>query len=111
MKNVAKASYRRQLLNRLGDLGVRLERIDAELETHADPNWFEQAVERETDEVLEGLGLAGQQEIRMIRAALGRIADGSYGRCTSCGEPISEDRLSVLPATPFCRSCAQSVAA
>ena len=102
---------RRQLLRRLGDLGVRLTGIEAELVSHADPDWSEQAVERETDEVLEHLGRAGQDEIRQIRAALARIADNSYGRCTACGEAISDDRLDVLPATPFCRSCALGVAA
>lgn len=102
---------RRQLLRRLADLGVRLNGIEAELVTHADADWSEQAVERETDEVLEHLGLAGQEEIRQIRAALDRISAGSYGRCTTCGEAISDDRLEVLPATPFCRTCALGVAA
>lgn len=102
---------RRQLLKRLADLGERLEGIEAELVAHSDPDWEEQAQEREGDEVLEELGTAGQKEIRQIRAALDRIQDGSYGVCTQCGERISEDRLAALPATPLCRTCALGVAA
>ena len=56
--------------------------------------------------MLEDLGAAGVQEVRMIEAALKRIDAGTYGICVSCGEPISEERLNVLPATPICRDCA-----
>ena len=50
-------------------------------------NSAEQAVEREDEEVLEDLGAAGVQEVRMIEAALKRIAKGTYGICVSCGDP------------------------
>lgn len=91
---------------RLSDLLSRLDAIETELDSHDARDWEELAVEREGDEVLEGLGLSGQQEIRMIRAALGRIEAGEYGFCAKCGNQISEERLDVLPATPFCRNCA-----
>jgi RNA polymerase-binding transcription factor DksA len=42
----------------------------------------------------------------MIEAALDRIASGSYGTCASCGDPIGEARLDVLPYTPVCADCA-----
>ncbi|HSF65183.1 MAG TPA: TraR/DksA C4-type zinc finger protein [Paracoccaceae bacterium] len=100
------AQRKAQLEKRLGDLGSRLEGIETELESHADPDWEEMALERETDEVLEGLGLSGQQEMRMIRAALDRIATGEYGFCTRCGAEIAPERLDAVPYTPFCRTCA-----
>ena len=50
--------------------------------------------------MLEDLGAAGVQEIRMIEAALDRIENGSYGICVRCGDPIGEERLDVLPQTP-----------
>jgi len=43
-----------------------------------------------------------------IDAALRRIADGSFGRCTSCGKTISDERLNALPYTPVCSQCAQA---
>jgi RNA polymerase-binding transcription factor DksA len=64
------------------------------------------AVEREDDEVLERLGVSGQEEIARIRAALARMEAGEYGVCVTCGEDIAEERLDLLPATPFCRRCA-----
>jgi RNA polymerase-binding transcription factor DksA len=39
-------------------------------------------------------------------AALNRIKAGDYGTCITCGARISEERLDVLPATPFCKTCA-----
>jgi RNA polymerase-binding transcription factor DksA len=95
-----------QLETRLRDLRSRLAVIDAELDSHQSKDWEDLATERESDEVLEGMGLSGQQEIRQIEAALARIVSGEYGICATCGDPISDERLNVLPCTPFCRDCA-----
>lgn len=95
-----------QLQARLADLKGRLNGIEAELDSHQSPDWEELASERESDEVLEGMGISGQHEIRMIEAALGRIADGDYGFCAKCGAEIGEERLNAVPYTPFCRNCA-----
>ena len=92
---------------RLIELGERLEAIDGELATHHDPDWEEQAVEREGDEVLEATGNVGLTEIAQIRSALARVAEGSYGFCVRCGEEIAEARLNAVPWTPFCRNCAR----
>jgi RNA polymerase-binding transcription factor DksA len=94
------------LEKRLVELGVRLEAIEEELDSHHSPDWEELATEREGDEVLEATGNAGLAEITQIRAALQRIADGTYGECVRCGEKIAEARLDALPWTPLCRSCA-----
>lgn len=37
-----------------------------------------------------------------IDAALGRIEAGTYGICTNCGRPISEERLEALPWASLC---------
>lgn len=95
-----------QLMARLGELRSRLVKIDTELDQPHSTMFAEAAIERESDEMLEDLGAAGLQEIRMIEAALGRMDRGEYGVCVSCGDPISEERLNVLPATPKCRNCA-----
>jgi RNA polymerase-binding transcription factor DksA len=95
-----------QLQARLGELRARLYRVKDELEQPVSERFAEQATEREDDEVLEDLGAAGLQEIRMIEAALDRIARGTYGICVACGDEIGEERLNVLPHTPRCRTCA-----
>lgn len=100
---------RAQLLKRLAELDERLHDIEAELDTHQAKDWEEMATEREDEEVLEGLGLQGQEEIARIRAALKRLREGEYGSCTICGGTISEKRLDLLPATPFCKDCAATL--
>ncbi|SER65643.1 RNA polymerase-binding transcription factor DksA [Streptomyces qinglanensis] len=41
-----------------------------------------------------------------VDLALERLERGDYGRCTECGEPIPEERLSARPATTTCVRCA-----
>jgi DnaK suppressor protein len=41
----------------------------------------------------------------MVESALGRIQDGSFGKCRSCGEEIDEKRLQALPWTRYCIPC------
>lgn len=43
--------------------------------------------------------------IGKIEEALGRIEDGSYGICESCGEDIGEERLVARPVTTLCFDC------
>ncbi len=98
--------FETRLRNRLRDLNARLSGVEAELDQPADADFEERATEREGDEVLESLGNAGLLEIRMIQAALGRIADGAFGECVACGEPISEERLNAVPHAARCKRCA-----
>lgn len=100
------ATRKDQLQARLAALTARLEGIDSELDTHNSTDWEELATERESDEVLENMGTSGQLEIRMIEAALKRIEEGDYGLCVTCGAEIADERLNVLPYTPFCSTCA-----
>ncbi|MFN7224741.1 MAG: TraR/DksA family transcriptional regulator [Paracoccaceae bacterium] len=95
-----------QLLARRSDLLSRMSTVETELDSHHDADWEDLATERESDEVLEGIGLSAQSEIRMIDAALARIEAGEYGFCVKCGAKIDEERLDVLPYTPFCPNCA-----
>jgi RNA polymerase-binding transcription factor DksA len=99
---------KKELETRLAELKARIARISDELEQPLSDSFSEQAVEREDEEMLEDLGAAGVQEVRMIEAALDRIDTGTYGTCARCGDPISEERLDVLPHTPLCRDCASA---
>jgi DnaK suppressor protein len=47
-------------------------------------------------------------ELGRIEAALGRIVEGEFGYCLSCGEAIAPKRLELNPANPLCVDCAQS---
>lgn len=41
-----------------------------------------------------------------VDLALERIADGNYGRCERCREPVSRDRLLARPSARTCIACA-----
>ncbi len=41
-----------------------------------------------------------------VDAALGRAAQGSYGICTRCGQPIGPERLDARPEAALCITCA-----
>ena len=40
-----------------------------------------------------------------VVAALGRVQDGSYGKCVDCGQPVPEGRLEARPTTERCVAC------
>lgn len=44
-------------------------------------------------------------ELRGIQRALDRMADGSYGTCADCGQPVATARLEAQPAAERCVSC------
>ena len=41
-----------------------------------------------------------------VEAAKARLADGTYGTCERCGEPIGEGRLEARPTARTCIRCA-----
>lgn len=86
----------------------RIERHTRHRDEPLPPDFAEQAVELENGETLVALDREVNAELRAIDGALRRIADGAYGDCTHCGEPISEKRLEALPFTSLCIGCATS---
>jgi CBS domain-containing protein len=47
------------------------------------------------------------RRLAAIDAALDRAAQGHFGTCTKCGEPIPIPRLRALPSTTSCIACAR----
>lgn len=45
------------------------------------------------------------RELAAVESALTRIADGTYGQCVDCGEPIPPARLAVNPSAARCIAC------
>lgn len=60
-------------------------------------------------EAASGLDLAivsrDVEELRAIEAAQARLAQGTFGACADCGEPIARERLRAYPAAPRCTAC------
>lgn len=98
--------YQTLITARLNELGVRLHEIDHELGEPKDSDLGDQAIDLEDDEVLEALGQAAQKEAGLLKLALGRIKDGSYGDCQKCGGAISDARLNAVLYAPLCKTCA-----
>ena len=97
---------KRNFKARLKVLGAKVDEIEDDLREPSDPDFAEHATEAEGDEVLEGLEGTALMEIAQINAALGRIEDGVYGECATCGEPVGEKRLTVIPHASQCIACA-----
>lgn len=70
------------------------------------PDFQEQAVERQSDEVADYLDQKAHLEYQKINEALNRMEHDQYGICVSCGKKIAIMRLEALPYTDRCISCA-----
>jgi len=103
------AKYETILKARKAELENRLNRIEQDFTTPRNPDDDDRAVERNNDEVLDELGETGERELVAINGALARIASGTFGICTRCGQPISQKRLDAVPHTPLCQTCAEEV--
>lgn len=50
-----------------------------------------------------------REELAAIQGALQRIADGNYGDCGDCDNPIGRERLLVQPGAERCLACQERV--
>jgi DnaK suppressor protein len=71
----------------------------------SEPDAVDQAASGAEKESLLQSSSREQQLLRAIDSALGRIRDGTYGKCLSCGKEIDGRRLAAVPWTPFCIPC------
>jgi DnaK suppressor protein len=49
---------------------------------------------------------AARDQVAAVDAALRRLAEGRYGVCDRCGQPIGAERLAARPAAATCVHCA-----
>lgn len=69
----------------------------------------DQAVLSYQKELLFSQGTHGHSQLALIRLALERIKEGSFGECVHCGTQIGVKRLEALPWTPYCIDCQEKV--
>ncbi len=91
---------------RLAELTGQVGAIGVELSAPLDADFAEQAAELEGQDALKTLETAHLVEAEAIRAALWRIAAGTYGSCAQCGCDIPAARLAAVPTAAFCVTCA-----
>lgn len=56
-------------------------------------------------DLVEAHASRAHETLEAARAALARIADGTYGSCAGCGVPIPVERLQAVPAADHCVTC------
>ena len=65
--------------------------------------------DKATVRLLNDLALQGAghnvAQLRMIKHALAKFEDGSYGECEECGNPIGFSRLQARPEARLCIAC------
>jgi DnaK suppressor protein len=69
----------------------------------------DQAVAGYQKEMLFSQGTVRNAQLRLVRQALNRIADGSYGDCVHCYQAIGPKRIEALPWTPYCIDCQEKI--
>ena len=55
---------------------------------------------------IEAVAASLAETLHEIEHALGKMEDGTYGRCESCGGEIGDARLEAMPAARLCIRCA-----
>jgi len=98
--------FKKVIEARLSELGVRMQDIEDDLSHEKTRDVEDRAIDLEDEEVLESLGIAAEKEAGLLKLALQRIKNGTYGTCARCEEPISKERLMAVPYAVVCRTCA-----
>jgi DnaK suppressor protein len=118
MPKKAAATNRKKFLakmrEQLGEMKTKLlSEMDSELRAERESNkdegmdTYDLASEERDREINFILSDRERVKIKQIDDALGRLDEGSYGVCESCGLEIAEERLQAMPFTRLCRDCQQ----
>jgi len=60
-------------------------------------------------EMLFSQGTERNAQLRLVRQALNRISDGTFGDCVLCYKTIGVKRVEALPWTPYCIDCQERI--
>src|SRR3954454_14914582 len=101
-------AVRRRALERLVDLsddyaGMVEASRDSNADDEHDPEGSTIAFERSQ---VGSLVQQARAQVAEVHLALARLAEGTYGRCELCGEPIAPGRLEARPTARRCLTCA-----
>lgn len=99
---------RREAVARLAGTGAERDAVvaaarESVTDDEHDPEGSTIAYERR---LLDALTHDMRERIAEVDAALDRLARGTYGVCTRCGQPVPAERLRALPTARSCVGCA-----
>lgn len=80
-----------------------------EADTEASQDIADRAAQSYNKEFLFHQSNSERQLLQMVEGALGRIHEGSFGQCISCGEDINPKRLEAVPWTRHCIVCQEKL--
>jgi DnaK suppressor protein len=106
------SELKKKLLHQQAELqNAMLAAVEQGRETSTDDTQdvADQAVASYQKELLFSQGTNGHAQLNLVRAALARLADGTFGECLNCGNAIGVKRLEALPWTPYCISCQERI--
>jgi DnaK suppressor protein len=69
----------------------------------------DQAVAGYQKELLFSQGTVRNAQLRLVRQALDRLADGTFGECVRCSQIMGAKRIEALPWTPYCIDCQERI--
>jgi DnaK suppressor protein len=69
----------------------------------------DQAVLSYQKELIFSQGTEGHTQLSLVRVALERLREGTFGECMHCGKAIGDKRLEALPWTPYCIECQEKI--
>ncbi len=99
------AHFKKKLLDKERELQESIAHLKEDAQEVRDPGVEDEADAATTDENVDEVLAAGTIEwetLTLVRGALKRIEDGTYGKCIDCGRPIEPARLEAVPWTPYC---------
>ena len=69
----------------------------------------DQAVLSYQKELIFTQGTEGHSQLSLVRLALERLREGTFGECMHCGKTIGEKRLEAVPWTRHCIECQEKI--
>ena len=69
----------------------------------------DQAVFSYQKELLFTRGTHNHGQLSLVKRALERLKEGTFGECIECGNEIGAKRLEALPWTPYCIDCQEKM--
>lgn len=104
--------FKHDLEHQRNEVLQSLQQVESErqsLDVESPKDSADQSVSNLSTESLFERSSQRRTTLRLIEAALRRIAEGSFGVCVTCGEKIKERRLEALPWTQFCLQCQEVI--
>ena len=67
------------------------------------------AVQSYDRQLMMGLGEKELRKLKLVEEAIKKVDAGQYGICLECEELVPEVRLTVIPYTPYCVDCLETI--